>query len=467
MKRFAPCLLAAVMMLSCPFGASASSAFVMENGTRVPITAAYTFAQAMEPSAQAGALNQPNDICADSEGYLYVADTGNNRIVKFDGQGNTVRVFTNGGEKGFAGPEGVFVQPDGDLFVADTGNFRIVHLTQEDRFVEAFLKPESDLLDKDFVFQPSKVAISPTNLIYVLNKTHFMGLFSMDADNNFRGFAFDTKVGYQLFDQLLRIFGSEFQQRMTAKRLPAPASNFCVSGNQVYTCITTKGSVSGQIGRYTSVGINLMEEFDYGLSRDDFGESSLSSFVDIDVSEDGIIAVLDQKNGKVMEYSGSGDQIAIFGIKGAARGMLDFPVALCYGSGGTLYVLDQSKANIQAFSPTPFIRSVHSAVRLYEEGKYEETKEKWQEVLQYDESYTLAKIGIARSEYKNGQFRQAADAFRLADDKEGYSEAYSEMRHSFYRQYFVLIVLGVLLLIVGVYFGFKWLRKRALKFFYG
>lgn len=456
----------AVYIATTTFSASAST-FVVENNMRVPMTEAYEYVKTIEASAEFGAFNGASDIFCDAKGFIYVADTINNRILKFNSIGDTLAEFKNDTEKTFNQPEGVFVQDDGDIFVADTGNSRIVHLSPSGEFVEEFVKPETNLLSEDFAFQPSKIGISKTNLIYVLNKTNFEGIFTLDAENKFCGYTCDNKVGVNIFDKLLKIFGSEYQQKMTQKRLPAVVTNFAVTGNNVFACTGQKGTVSGKLAEYTTVGTNLMPDMDYGINMDDKGEYSLSLFVDVDVFGEDIVAVLDQKNGKVFEYSNSGDQIAVFGDIGSNRGEFDLPVALCYGLSGEIYVLDQAKCVIHVYRPTKFVNSIHSAIKSYNNGKYSDSEKEWKKVLEYDESYTLAVQGIAKTYYKNEDYVKSAEYYRLADDKVGYSKAYAKMRHKIYREYFVYIVIISLIAVVAIYFGLvKW-KRYQFKFFYG
>ncbi|HJS18230.1 MAG TPA: hypothetical protein VJ785_05765, partial [Anaerolineales bacterium] len=69
----------------------------------------------------------PRGIAVDENGHVYVADTGNKRIVKFDSDGNYLTEFgTAGFDPGqFDEPVGVAVSNDGTVFVTDTWNQRI------------------------------------------------------------------------------------------------------------------------------------------------------------------------------------------------------------------------------------------------------------------------------------------------------------------------------------------------------
>ena len=71
------------------------------------------------------ALSGPQGVVATSTS-VYVADTGNDRIIRFArSNGAQQAVFATG----LSDPQGIGLAPDGSLWVADTGNHRIVHLS--------------------------------------------------------------------------------------------------------------------------------------------------------------------------------------------------------------------------------------------------------------------------------------------------------------------------------------------------
>ena len=85
-----------------------------------------------------GTFNQPWSIAVDKSGNVFVADTWNHRIQKFDNTGKFLTMWgTNGDTRGvaqsaplqFYGPRSVALDPQGNVYVSDTGNKRITKFT--------------------------------------------------------------------------------------------------------------------------------------------------------------------------------------------------------------------------------------------------------------------------------------------------------------------------------------------------
>jgi DNA-binding beta-propeller fold protein YncE len=79
-----------------------------------------------------GQFNSPRGVAVNG-GLVYVADTVNSRIDRFD-PSNFAGTFTSFGSQGsgvgqFFGPRGVAVDGLGDVFVADTNNIRVVQFS--------------------------------------------------------------------------------------------------------------------------------------------------------------------------------------------------------------------------------------------------------------------------------------------------------------------------------------------------
>jgi DNA-binding beta-propeller fold protein YncE len=77
-----------------------------------------------------GAISGPEDVAVDAAGHVWIADTLNHRVERFEANGTYSGIVLGGGGPGsgtsqFAKPGGVAIGPDGLLYVADTFNDRI------------------------------------------------------------------------------------------------------------------------------------------------------------------------------------------------------------------------------------------------------------------------------------------------------------------------------------------------------
>ena len=85
-------------------------------------------------SALQARLNNPHELRFDRSGALFIADTGNQVIRRYDPQSGKITTYAGSGEKGYSGDGGPAAQarfngpisiqfnPAGDLFIADIGN---------------------------------------------------------------------------------------------------------------------------------------------------------------------------------------------------------------------------------------------------------------------------------------------------------------------------------------------------------
>ncbi len=93
-----------------------------------------------------GQFNEPWGIAVDKEGNVYVSDTWNHRIQKFDKDGQFLNMWgvfeSTGGELGksfaFYGPRQLAVGLDGKLYAMDTGNKRVQVFSPDGSFASQF-----------------------------------------------------------------------------------------------------------------------------------------------------------------------------------------------------------------------------------------------------------------------------------------------------------------------------------------
>ena len=388
---------------------------------------------------ESGTFKNPADIFTDSQYNVWIADTGNNRVVKFDEKGTFLKEFgvTEGPGK-LNAPEGIYISEKGEVWIADRGNGRIVLFTPEGEFVKELGKPRSKLLEEDQVYQPNKLVIDRRGYIYVLNGGgDYRGIFLLDSEGEFRGFFGANRLNFDLMRLMIRTFTTEAQKKQISKVLPTHHANlFTDPRGFLYT--VSPLAQKDQIKKLNSIGKDIYSaaEKEYGMNMRRGVQLVRPQFVDVTVDEQGIVSALDFNTGFIYQYDQSTNLLAIFGGRGAQRGKFELPQSIAGGRDGRIYVLDANRNTVQVFRRTEFAELVHQGSRLYYDGFYEQASDVWKEVLRRDANYELAHTGLGKALFKRGQYVQAMNEYEIARNKDGYSQAFGEWRHGFLRENF-------------------------------
>lgn len=461
MKRVLMIVLTAILMLIMPFSVYGNTqAYILDEETfeRIPIPLTYEVVGVIKNLGDEGFLNHAEDIHIDNDNYIYVADTENNRVVKMDSSGEVMCIFDQYEGKNFSKPRGVYVDDEGIVWISDTGNQRVVTFYGDASQRKDYVKPNTTLLGENFSFEPTRLWVSDAGYIYLLRGT---SLFSIDENNNFKGFIGAKEVGFDLTRTLIRMFGTQSQKDRTLRQTQDSYSSFVIgSDGMIYGSLSN--AEEDQLRRLNSVGKNTFPEGFY--SEYDYTEEKGSvspNITDIHISDYGILTILDKNTGKIYQYDQEGAMLMAFGGLGSFKGTFSIATALDFDNEGNLYVLDYNANTIQIFKPTEFLKNIHEAVNLHSEGRYDEAKEHWNNVLSIHSAYSLAHKGIAKVNYKEKNWEESMARYEMANDKEGYSKAFSQYRHQIFRDNFFLVVLAVVVILVLFVKGFTWLKRKA------
>lgn len=443
-------------------GSPETSYLISADGRRVPAPLGYLF------SARLGSgFSKPQDLFYDSTtAHLLVADTGNDRVVVLDGQGQPVLIIGESGEK-LKAPEGVFVDPEGGIWVADTGNQRIAVFDALGQLQAEYRKPVSDLLD-GYEFAPRKVVVDRRKFIFaVTGNQENLGVLVMDTTQRFRGFFGRARVPFNLTRFLSNLFASEAQRLRMVKIKPSPLGNIHLDANG-FIYATSPVLKVDQLQRLNAVGENVYGEGTHtgagrlwdkltGGEGQSFGECETnvwaemcSQFSDLAVDDRlGVVSALDLNSSQVYQYDQAGNLLTIFGGRGQRAGLLGSPTSLAAGVDGVLYILDEGRGDIEVFTPTATMRAIHQATYQYFTGNYQQAAALWSGIAGRNTNFTLAHSGLGKALLRQNQYSEAMNQYRLADDTGGYSAAFSELRYAWLREHFALAGLGIGLLLLA------------------
>lgn len=111
---------------------------------------------------------ESSGIIADASNNVYVADTNNNRIQKFDANGAYITQW--GDQSTMQYPLGLAIAPNGNIVVADSGNHRFQEFTPDGSFVSAW---GAQGTSQGEFKSPSAIAYDSTGARYVMDKNNF------------------------------------------------------------------------------------------------------------------------------------------------------------------------------------------------------------------------------------------------------------------------------------------------------
>ncbi len=263
-------------------------------------------------SATAGLFDQPWSVAVDGSGIIYVADTDNDRIQKFDAQGNLLLTWGSRGSEPdqFFSPQAVALDSQGNVLVSDTLNWRIQRFTPEGVYLSTITSPIG------FYYHREMVVDSSGNL-YVADASNGR-IQKFDAEDNF----------------LLSWNNSPCIYFTPAGMAMDGEGNLLVMN-----------ASCDLIEKYTQDG-ELLTSFHIIANS-----TSTSQLSGLAVDAAGRILAVDEYHHMVRIYNAQWDLLTTFGSYGSGAGQFNRPAGLALGPGGNIYIADAGNNRLQVFDP--------------------------------------------------------------------------------------------------------------------
>ena len=445
-------------------------------GDAVPSQAGYTADRAVSGyDLGVGAFDEPSDIFIDSSGILYIADTGNDRIIAATPElDETVRIYDSftmpdGTETRLSKPMGVYVSAEnGNIYIADTENSRVLVSDAEGNVKAEITKPDSEIYDQKRTFMPQRVLADKAGNIYTVLGNITTGAAMFSPDGGFMGFygANRVQATAKVVGNYIRgLFMSDEKKANRTRTVPSGITSFDIDGDFIFTCTASASQSDDTVKKLNAAGRNIFadRELYFGDYKPMYDSSQnkmySTSIVDIDIAEDGCINCLDFTTGRVFQYDEDCNLLLITGALAKQTGGFDQAAAV-ESYEDKLYVLDSVKDTITVFRETSFGRAVHKAAALYNDGYYEEALEPWQEVLARDGNYRRAYVGVASALLRKGDYKGAMKYAKLADAGDIYNKAFEGRRREFLKEHFTAIAAAALLLAAAVAVWGRYRKKH-------
>ena len=421
-------------------GASHMTYTVDSNNDLIPTQDAYIAVKKVTSisfsNSENNTLSSPEDVYYNSKSKkFYIADTGNARIIQTDA------TFTNALEIGkdiLVKPQGVFASDDGLVYVADYGLKAVVIFDLNDLDHPTFIeKPTHPLyIESSSEFLPIKIVVDPVGTMYIIDSGNANGIVTITKDNEFSGY-FGANYVQPDFKYVIKFLFSTKEQRKKLYVSPVSPTNVAIDGDGLINTISnTSGSA---VKKLNIAGNNLLPTnmFDW------------NDYVDIAIGPTETIYTI-EKYGYICEYDREGNLLfdfAGYDSTGVTIGLFRSATSIEVDDEYNLYILDGNQ--IQVFVQTEFASLIHEALELYNDGKYQESRRPWEEVLKLNNMFDLAHKGLGNAYLREGLYHEALAEFKLAKDTTSYSNAFWEVRNNWLNEYgyLIFIILASVLIV--------------------
>jgi hypothetical protein len=467
-KKYIVCLLLLTLVLSPKAKVSAESesyTYTYEYfGYQLESPDAYTpQAQLLGSQLGIGDFNNPKSLFV-RDNYLYIVDTGNNRIVVVNKYFELVqvidKVFINGQESTFLNPSDVFVDKKGELYICDTDNNRVLHTDKDLNVIKTYVKPDDPTVLGETNFAPLKCVADSSGRLFVLAANVNQGFMEYDKEGNFTNFTGANPVKATFFQALVKRLMTKEQRERMIQFVPTEYSNLAIDKDDfLYATMTT--FTPGQLANKTvypvrmlnSIGADILVRNGYEPPIGDIqwgsgGDiSGPSRFEDVVPMENDTYFCLDRNRGRIFGYDFQGNLLFAFGGVGNKLGYFQYPISI-ESMGTDLFVLDNRSLSVTRFTLTEYGNYIYKGLELYKEGRYDESADYWRKALRLNGNYDLAYIGIGRALLRQGEYKEAMKYFKSKRDVNNYSKAFAEYRQEWVEENIKYLLLGGAALIV-------------------
>ena len=392
------------------------------------------------------------DMFIAPSGDMYILNGRNGEVLLYDRDYRRQRVlsvFHSARGKPFTlkNPQGIFVSKDGWLYIADTDNHRVIRCDATGREAEVFGRPNGvEELKNDEDYQPLKIVVDSSGRMFITAKSVVNGILSLTRDGEFITYLGAPPVSLNPLTAFWRKFATEEQKKRMINYIPTEYSNLTIDDSgflygtisaitkEDFEAVLLSGGIeTTAIRKINTVGQDILRRQGKLPIVGDLVKGAQSSIVDVALSDYGIYCLLDAANGHVLAYDADGNMLFVFGELSDRKGAFLQPVAMDAHE-GRLYVLDTRLAQVLVFERTAYGNTLYAAIREEDEGNFDRAFAAWEKVLEQNPTFDLAYSGTGNLYLQKEDYKQAMSYFKIANDMEGYSDAFELSRKQYLKE---------------------------------
>lgn len=275
---------------------------------------AYRFDRLWPQPEQLWNFQSPRALALDADRNIYVADTDNHRILKFDYRGNFIDQW---GPVGFSYPSGIAVDSSNTVYIADTYNHVIKKYASDGTYLATIGVQGTG---PGQLKSPQAVALDSSGNVYVADT----------VNNRIQKFSASGQPLWQVGES-----GSgngQFNQ---------PQGISVDSSGSVYVSDTGNNRVQ----KFVVSGDTVSYSTQWGSQGS--ATNQLNTPGQIHANSDGMIYLADKGNHRILVFSNTGVYSATLGVNGQGNGQFSLPTGVAKDSKGYVYVADTSNDRIQ------------------------------------------------------------------------------------------------------------------------
>jgi len=387
-------------------------------------------------------LFNPEDIYIKDD-LVYIADTGNSRIVVMDYNGNLVRLV---GEDELSQPTGVFVSEDDYLYVADKLNKLVYKYDLSGNLIRVFDRPTEPLFGQNSPFTPLKVVVGSGENIYIVGDGSSSGVIQLNYDGSFLGYFGVNLSDKSLIERIAEIF---VRPGVYASNIPPSPTNITINNKSLV--YTSTPNTTSALKKLDVNGNNILTTINYNEEQ---------NIVDLSVDDLGYVyAIYD--DGLIVEYDPNGNLLFAFDVVSSSSnvlGLVQTPSGIQIDEYHNIFVIDKGKSEIVTYQPSVFTNLVHEAVNLYNQGSYEESTILFESILSQNDNFALAHSSLGKAYYQSGDYDLALEEYYKASDIDGYSTTFWKVRDIWLSNN-----LGTVFSLILIFFFFTYVIKLVNK----